>query len=76
MPFGNGYIVEEKEIGWMIPLIVIVGGFLFSIIWEAQGRYVLPYYVFAVLYAAYGVTESMGKVHRYVGKQIAQYKKA
>lgn len=38
-----------------IPLIVIVGGFLFSIIWEAQCRYALPYYVFMLLYVPDGI---------------------
>ena len=38
-----------------IPLIAIVGGFLFSIIWEAQCRYVLPYYMFMLLYVPDGI---------------------
>ena len=38
-----------------IPLIVFVGGFLFSIIWEAKARYMLPYYVLLHIYAAYGM---------------------
>lgn len=37
-----------------IPLIAIVGGFLFSIIWEAQCRYVLPYYMFMLVYVPDG----------------------
>lgn len=40
-----------------IPLIAIVGGFLFSIIWESQCRYVLPYYVFMLLYVPDGITQ-------------------
>ena len=38
-----------------IPLITIVGGFLFSIIWEAQCRYVLPYYMFMLMYVPDGI---------------------
>lgn len=40
-----------------IPLIAIVGGFLFSIIWEAQCRYVLPYYVFMLVYVPDGILQ-------------------
>lgn len=40
-----------------IPLITIVGGFLFSIIWEAQCRYVLPYYMFMLLYVPDGIRQ-------------------
>jgi hypothetical protein len=45
---------RENAAGW-IPLITIVGGFLFSIIWEAQCRYVLPYYLFMLLYVPDGI---------------------
>ncbi|MCM1089575.1 MAG: glycosyltransferase family 39 protein [Butyrivibrio sp.] len=38
-----------------IPLIAIVGGFLFSIIWESQCRYVLPYYLFMLMYVPEGI---------------------
>ncbi|MCM1186345.1 MAG: hypothetical protein NC251_03850 [Lachnoclostridium sp.] len=50
-------IVNRKElpIGGWIPLIGVVGGFLFSIIWESQCRYVLPYYLFLLLYAPAGI---------------------
>jgi hypothetical protein len=47
-----------KNIGsmaFLIPLIAIVGGFLFSIIWETQSRYVLPYYVMMIMYAPVGI---------------------
>ncbi len=45
---------RENAAGW-IPLIAIVGGFLFSIIWEAQCRYVLPYYLFMLVYVPDGI---------------------
>lgn len=40
-----------------IPLIIFVGGFLFSIFWEAKARYMLPYYVLLHMYAAYGIAQ-------------------
>lgn len=45
---------KENAAGY-IPLIAIVGGFLFSIIWESQCRYVLPYYIFMLLYVPDGI---------------------
>lgn len=41
-------------VGW-IPLIAVLGGFLFSIIWENKCRYVMPYYVYIILYAPVGI---------------------
>ncbi|MDR2043695.1 MAG: hypothetical protein LBQ15_04885 [Clostridium sp.] len=45
----------KRAASWYLPMIAIVGGFLFSLLWESQPRYVLPYFVFAILYAAYGL---------------------
>lgn len=46
---------EQGNKAVWIPLIAVVGGFLFSIIWENQCRYVLPYYVYLVMYASLGI---------------------
>lgn len=46
--------VLDSCAGW-IPLIGVTGGFLFCIIWENQCRYMLPYYVYLLLYAAVGL---------------------
>ncbi|MBO4982205.1 MAG: hypothetical protein J6C84_10020 [Lachnospiraceae bacterium] len=57
--FVAGSLVKRDrrtENGTMwIPLIAVVGGFLFSMIWENQCRYVLPYYVYLVMYAPLGI---------------------
>ncbi|MCM1412623.1 MAG: hypothetical protein NC305_19085 [Lachnospiraceae bacterium] len=39
--------------GW-IPLISVVGGFLFCILWESKCRYMMPYYLYLILYAPIG----------------------
>lgn len=46
---------RKENAACYIPLIAIVGGFLFSIIWESQCRYVLPYYIFMLLYVPDGI---------------------
>ncbi len=38
-------------------LITVFGGFLFSVIWEAKSRYVFPYYIMMLPYAAAGLGE-------------------
>jgi hypothetical protein len=50
-------IREKDSLLKDIPLIIFVGGFLFSIIWEAKARYVLPYYVLLHMYAVLGLSE-------------------
>lgn len=41
----------------MILLVTFIGGFLFSLIWEAGARYALPYFVMLLPYAADGLAE-------------------
>ena len=57
---------QKKEIptALWLPLIGIVGGFLFSIIWEAQSRYVFPYYVFLILFVPLGLYETGRAISR------------
>jgi len=62
-------LVQKRNMLTCLPAITILGGFLFSIIWEAKSRYVLPYYVLMVLYAAYG----MYCLHQMVEHIIAKY---
>lgn len=46
---------QERQLENHILLITVVGGFLFSIIWEAKSRYVLPYVVYMIPLAAVGM---------------------
>ena len=46
---------KEAPVSVWLPMIAMVGGFLFSIIWEAQARYVFPYYIFLALYVPEGL---------------------
>lgn len=45
-----------------IPLITVVGGFLFCIIWESQCRYMFPYYIFVIIYVAVGMGKTAGRI--------------
>lgn len=55
-----------------ILLIGVFGGFLFSLMWEAKTRYVFPYFVIMIPYAAIGITECVrclsAKAERHIGK--------
>jgi hypothetical protein len=62
---------RRENIAEFIPLISIVGGFLFSIIWEAQCRYVLPYYLFMLLYVPDGIYFA----GRFLAERISALKK-
>lgn len=47
--------------------IGVIGGFLFSILWEAKSRYVLPYIVLLIPYMALGIS----MLQTYLGKAVA-----
>lgn len=50
-------VKEEKGILRQLPAVVIIGGFFFSLLWEAKTRYILPYYLLMFPCAAVGYTE-------------------
>lgn len=52
---------------FLIPLLAILGGFLFSLLWEAKSRYIMPYFILMLPYAAKGIghwDNVSGKIHR------------
>ncbi len=49
---------HEKEIGSVLLAIGFIGGFLFSLIWEASGRYVYPYFILLLPMAAMGLGQT------------------
>lgn len=53
---------EWNSIENYLLLIGVFGGFLFSIIWEAKARYVFPYFIIMLPYAAIGIHECLDKL--------------
>ena len=54
-------------------LITIIGGFLFHMLWEAKGRYILPYFVMMLPMAAVGLSEFSARVRAWlVQKGVAR----
>ncbi|MBQ7918981.1 MAG: glycosyltransferase family 39 protein [Lachnospiraceae bacterium] len=48
---------KEIAVCALIPVLAIFGGILFSLLWEAKSRYILPYLVMMLSYAAKGWRE-------------------
>ncbi len=57
---------RKKELEDKILLITIIGGFLFHMIWEAKGRYILPYFVMMLPMAAVGLAELTARIQLYL----------
>ena len=48
-------ILENKEKFYhILPAVILIGSFLFSVIWEAKARYIFPSLPFMVITAVYG----------------------
>lgn len=72
LSFAIDSLLRKKEflissMGW-VPVIAIVGGFMFSIIWESQCRYVLPYYMYMIIYASVEIGKIAEIICRYYEK--------
>lgn len=52
-------IKHDREYKLLLPLVVFIGGFLFSLIWEAKGRYTFPFFVMLIPSSAL----ALGKIH-------------
>lgn len=50
-------VKREKGILRQLAAVIVIGGFCFSLLWEAKTRYILPYYVFMFPCAAAGYRE-------------------
>ncbi len=57
---------KEDNILKHILIIAIIGGFIFSIIWEAKARYIFPYYIFMFPYAVLGLKECLLFIKRHI----------
>jgi hypothetical protein len=63
----------------MGPMIIFLGGFAFHLIWEANGRYCMPYFVLLIPYGAAGITEFMNlflekiKMNKYGIRKLVNY---
>lgn len=64
---------NKMEIYEIIPLIAIIGGVLFSIIWEAKGRYVMPYVVLMQPFASMGLARLMELPDRLKDTKISKF---
>ena len=42
----------------LLPEIILVGGVLFSLLWEAKTRYIFPYMIYMLPCAAIGLTKT------------------
>jgi len=49
---------KKKQFFMLLPEIILIGGVLFSLIWEAKARYSFPYMIYMLPCAAIGLTET------------------
>ncbi|NBK92220.1 hypothetical protein D5278_09600 [bacterium 1XD21-13] len=57
---------REKPLENQVLLVTIFGGFLFHMLWEAKGRYILPYFVMMLPMAAAGLAELTARVNAWL----------
>ena len=56
------YYWRDKPLEDQVLLVTVLGGFLFHMMWEAKGRYILPYFVMLLPMAAVGMAELAERV--------------
>ena len=53
---------ENIKMEELIFVVFVIGGFFFSILWEAKTRYILPYYSVLLIEAAFGFSYLKNKL--------------
>lgn len=62
-------IFEKNDVIWKdIILVIFIGGFLFSLLWESKSRYVMPYVAMLLPYGAYGIYVLQNMTENIFGK--------
>lgn len=66
-------LFRRADILQCLMLIGVIGGFLFSILWEAKSRYVLPYIILLIPYMALGISAAQKSIGRalHFGKNVS-----
>ena len=64
-------IDKENNVLQHLFAVALIGGFLFSIIWEAKARYMFPYYVMMLPMANIGYITLITKVEKIRSNMIA-----
>ncbi len=51
---GMLFIIKKPDMGITLLALIILGGFVYHLIFEAKSQYILPYFIMMVPFAAYG----------------------
>ena len=55
-------------------IIIVIGGFLFHIMWEAKAQYILPYFIMVIPYSAKGLRDILEDGMSYIRKNYNKSK--
>lgn len=75
-------IRRDSDILQQITAVTVIGGFLFSILWEAKARYIFPYYLMMFPFAVIGYQQAMKAATALIGRRkkkadnIIEFKKS
>lgn len=67
-------LLRKPDILQCLLLVGVIGGFLFSILWEAKSRYVLPYIILLIPYMAVGISHALTYLEKAVGRMKTERK--
>lgn len=60
---------RKKDLSVLVLVIGVIGGFLFHMLWEAKGRYILPYFMLMLPMAAAGLAECSVRLKSWLEKK-------
>ncbi|MGT2910708.1 hypothetical protein ACVR1I_03205 [Streptococcus cameli] len=59
--------LEKRNFLYLVPLLYLLGGFLFHVLWEAKARYVYPYIYMLIPVVAFSFSFQVEKISKKLG---------
>jgi len=67
---------DEHYRDWLIFAMILIGGFMFHMVWEAKSQYTLPYFVLLLPYTVMGYSKAAECISKAMNGSLALDKKA
>ena len=66
-------VFGKREMSWetLLPGMVVIGGFLFHLVWEAKGQYTVFYFFLLSPYAFWGIRETAFRIRYLVYRRLS-----
>lgn len=66
-------LLGRRQMSWesLLPGMIVIGGFLFHLVWEAKGQYTVFYFFLLIPYAFWGIREAAHRIRHALYRRLS-----